>query len=226
MKTWAVILIALLAGLLYLLNKQFPYAFDGNQSYLTLLQMFAVISFITFGLSRQSLSKEFVIKSLASWLGIAVVALSIYSYQWELKQYFYKIFGQLVPSMAKTNKDGSVTFYAAENGHFMIDAKANGRLVHFLLDTGATRVTLGAKDAKAIGIDIDALRYDIRVQTAKGINLVAYVKLDSVEVGSIIVRNVQAYVAKEGLSGSLLGVSFLKKLRKYEVHQGKLTLWK
>lgn len=225
MKTWVVALIALLGGLLYLLNKQFPYILDGHQSYLTILQMVAVIGFVMFGLSKSNISRELVIKGLVVWTSIALAAISVYSYQWELKQYFYKIAGQLMPSVGQSNKDGSVTFYAGTNHHFMIDAKVNGHPIHFLLDTGATRVTLDAKDAHSIGLDLNALRYDIRVQTAKGINLVAYVKLHSIQVGNIIIKDVDAYVTREGLSGSLLGMSFLNKLKRYEVGKGQLTLW-
>ena len=225
MKTWVVIFALLIGCLLFLLNKQFPYVLDGQQSYLGLIQILAILAVVVFGLARKNISKELVIKSLAGWAAIALVGLSIYSYQWELKQYFSQIFGRLIPSIGQTNKDGSVTFYAADNDHFMIDAKVNGREVHFLLDTGATKVTLGAKDAKSIGIDLDALKYEIRVQTAKGVNFVAYVKFDSIQVGNILIKNVDGYVTKEGLSGSLLGMSFLSRLSRYEVGKGSITLW-
>ena len=225
MKSWIVILAALLGGLLYLLNKQFPYVLDGQQAYLGLIQILAMLALIVFGLTRHNISKELVIKSLAGWMGIALIGLSIYNYQWELKEYFYKIFGRLVPSIGQVNKDGSVTFYAGDNDHFMIDAKVNGQVVHFLLDTGASKVTLGAQDARRIGVDIDALKYDIRVQTAKGVNFVAYVKFDSIQVGDILVKNIDGYVVREGLSGSLLGMNFLNRLSRYEVGKGSITLW-
>ena len=225
MKNWVLILIALLCGLLYLLNKQFPYILDVKENYLTLLQSIAVLAVIIFGISRSSISKELVLKSAVTWVGIAFVSLTVYSYQWELRQFFSKTLGRLVPSMAQSNKDGSVTFYTQDNDHFMIDAKVNGRLIHFLLDTGASKVTLSAADAQKLGIDINSLKYDIRVDTAKGINFAAYVKLDSIQVGSIVIKDVDGFVTKEGLSGSLLGMSFLSRLTRYEVGKGSITLW-
>ena len=225
MKTWVVIFALLIGGFLYLLNKQFPYILGDHQNYLSLIQILAMLAIVILGFARQSISKEVVIKSLAGWTAIAIVGLSIYSYQWELKQYFFQIFGRLIPSIGQQNKDGSVTFYAGDNDHFMIDGKVNGNLIHFLLDTGATRVTLGAQDAKSIGIDLDSLKYDIKVQTARGVNFVAYVNLDSIQVGDILIKNVDAYIAKEGLSGSLLGMSFLNRLSRYEVGNGSITFW-
>ncbi len=187
--------------------------------------MLIVLAAIVFGVAKSGVSKELVIKSSIIWLTISVMGLSVYSYQWELKQYFYQVLGHLVPSMAQTNKDGSVTFYAGVNEHFMMDALVNGRPIHFLLDTGATRVTLSARDAQSLGINLDALRYDIAVHTAKGINHVAYVRLDSIQIGDIIIKDVEGYVTREGLSGSLLGMSFLNKLKRYQIDKNKITFW-
>ena len=225
MKIWIAILAALLGGLLYLLHRQFPYAFSVDQSYLTLLSMILVLASVVFGVAKSGVSKELVIKSAIIWLSISIAGLSAYSYQWELKQYFNRILGQLAPSLAQTNKEGSVTFYAGDNGHFMMDSLVNGRNIHFLLDTGASRVTLSADDAKSLGIDLDTLRFDIAVNTAKGVNFVAYFRLDSIQIGNIVVKDVDAYVSKEGLSGSLLGMSFLNKLSRYQIDKNKITFW-
>ena len=118
MKYWIAALALLLAGLLYLLNKQFPYILDDQANYLTLLQIISILTLIVFGLARSNIKKELVIKSVFVWTVLALIGLSIYSYQWELKQYFYRVFGQLLPSVGQTNKDGSVTFYAGDSGHF------------------------------------------------------------------------------------------------------------
>ena len=225
MRYWPIILVLIVGSILYLLNRLFPYILDNEENYITLIQMTGVLILIVFGLYKSNINKKLVINSLIAWGSLALIGLTIYSYQWELKQYFFRIFGQLVPSIAQTNKDGSVTFYAGNSGHFMIDAKVNGYPIHFLVDTGATKVTVSAKDAKNLGINIENLKYNIRVQTAKGINFVAYVVFDYIHVGDIIVKNVDGYVAKEGLSGSLLGMSFLNRLSKYEVGKGSLTLW-
>jgi aspartyl protease family protein len=54
---------------------------------------------------------------------------------------------------------------------------------------------------------------------------VAYVKLDMVEVGGVIVRNVDAVVAPdEALRENLLGLSFLSRLRRFEYREGRLVL--
>ncbi|NRA73228.1 MAG: TIGR02281 family clan AA aspartic protease [Rickettsiales bacterium] len=128
--------------------------------------------------------------------------------------------------LEQTNKKGSASFQVTRGGHFIVKSKVNKFPVRFLFDTGATKVTLSAKDATKLGIDLENLKYNVKVRTAKGINHVAYVVFDSIQVGDIVIKNIGGYVAKEGLSSSLLGMNFLRRLSKYEVKRGKLlVLW-
>lgn len=225
MKWSATIFFTLLGILIFVLYKYFPYAFATKDAYLNALQIIFFLVVFILSLIKMNISFESLFKWGIAWVCIVLMILTGYTYQWELKQYFSQIVGRLVPSMAQINKDGSVTFSAGDGGHFMIDAKVNGYLIHFLLDTGASKITLSADDAQSIGINLNELRYDIPVNTAKGVNMVAYTQLRAVQVGSIIVRDIDAYVSREGLSGSLLGTNFLNKLSRYEVGKGVITFW-
>lgn len=225
MKWFGVVFFGLLGALLFFLYKQFPYAFHGKDSYLNAIQTIFFLVVLVLGLMRSNLSLDVIFKWGSAWLCIMIVIITGYSYQWEIKKYFSNILGRLVPSIGQINKDGSVTFAASENGHFMIDAKVNEQIVHFLLDTGASKITLPLEDARSVGINTEVLSYDIPVSTAKGTNMVAYVQLKSIQVGNIVVRDIDAYVSKEGLSGALLGTNFLNKLSRYEVGNGSITFW-
>ena len=64
-----------------------------------------------------------------------------------------------------------------------------------------------------------------KAQTANGTVRTAPVRLDMVEVGGVIVRDVQAIVMpEEALSENLLGLSFLSRLRRFEYRDGRLVL--
>ncbi|NRA73229.1 MAG: TIGR02281 family clan AA aspartic protease [Rickettsiales bacterium] len=131
----------------------------------------------------------------------------------------------------RTKQENSITFYVSRGGHYIVKSKVkiqsntNSHPVYFLLDTGATKITLSARDAMNLGIDLDSLKCDVKVRTAKGINCAAHVIFDSIQVGNIVVKNIAGHVVKKGLSSSLLGMNFLSKLSKYQVSKGKLTLW-
>ncbi len=119
----------------------------------------------------------------------------------------------------------TVVIGANWNGHFETSAKINGRSVHVMVDTGATKVALTFEDAAAAGIHPTNSDFRERVSTANGTARVAPVLLDEVAIDDIIVRDVRAIVAERGrLSVSLLGMSFLGQLSKTEISRGQLTL--
>ena len=70
-----------------------------------------------------------------------------------------------------------------------------------------------------------ALDYDVPVATANGIAQAARVTLRRVEVDNVMVRDVDGLVLPQGaMHGTLLGMSYLGKLRSFKVEDGVLSL--
>jgi aspartyl protease family protein len=118
---------------------------------------------------------------------------------------------------------GEVTLPRESNGHFFVEAEVNGANLKMLADTGASYVTLGEDAAESIGLDPDSLDYTGTAQTANGTTQVAQVDLDEIRVGSIVRRDVRAFVAR-GMSGALLGMSFFNTLSKVSIERDELVL--
>jgi aspartyl protease family protein len=112
----------------------------------------------------------------------------------------------------------------ADDGHFWAQGDVNGRWVKFLVDTGASTVALTATDARRLGLDPDTLEYARPVFTANGQTLAAAVTLDHVAVAGARIENVQALVVREGLQTSLLGMSYLGRLSRFEATPSALIL--
>ena len=112
----------------------------------------------------------------------------------------------------------------AADGHYWAEAQVNGRWIHCLIDTGATAVTLTPADAERLGLGPAGLAYDQPVATANGRTEAARVELDSVSVAGARVAHVPAMVVKDGLSVSLLGMSYLGKLSRFEATPDSLIL--
>ena len=94
-----------------------------------------------------------------------------------------------------------------------------------VLDTGATAVVLTQEAAKAAGLPLEVLNYNIVVDTANGKTRAASVTLDRIGVGGLVERSVPALIAQPGqLTKSLLGMSFLNRLESWEVRGDKLIL--
>jgi len=121
--------------------------------------------------------------------------------------------------------DRTVKLRSDANGHFVFNAAVNERLASFMADTGATYVVLTYEDARRLGLAPQSLDFSVPVQTANGVTRVAPVTLDRVRVEDITVRDVPAAVAGKGvLATNLLGMSFLGRLKSFQIQGGELVL--
>lgn len=119
--------------------------------------------------------------------------------------------GQHFESAAQTGSRREVKLPADSHGHFVADGSVNGAHIRFLVDTGATLVSIPAADATRLGIDYRKGRRGIS-QTANGAVPFWRVILDSVTVGGVTLNNVEGAVHEgPGLDTALLGMSFLNR---------------
>ena len=119
----------------------------------------------------------------------------------------------------------TVTVESGRGGHFEVEGAVDGRRLDFLVDTGATVVALCERDANRLGIFPRPSEYTGRTSTANGVIAVAPVRLSSLEINGIRVYDVAAVVIPDkSLSGNLLGMSFLSRLRRFEMANGRLVM--
>lgn len=117
----------------------------------------------------------------------------------------------------------TLVYQAGPDGHFVVPGTANGAPVRFLVDTGATLVVLTPSDARAAGIDPGALVFDRAMRTASGTVPAAVAVLREVKVGRISIGDVRAAVIAKAPQ-SVLGMSFLSRLKSFEMQRDRLTL--
>lgn len=103
------------------------------------------------------------------------------------------------------------------DGHYWASARVNSMPVKFLVDTGASLVALTRQDARRIGVNTDKLQRNAEVRTAAGRVMAATTTIDEITIDGVTVRNVSAVVIDEGLEHSLLGMSFLNRLERWDV---------
>jgi len=133
--------------------------------------------------------------------------------------------GQHVETARENVGRATATLAPDGMGHFSTQGQINGSSVRFLVDTGATLVSLPASEARRLGIDLRSARRAMS-QTANGTVAVYRVTLDSVTVGGITLYNVDAVVHESNALGVvLLGMSFLSRTQIHE-DGGNLVLEK
>jgi aspartyl protease family protein len=97
-------------------------------------------------------------------------------------------------------------------GHFYATGQINGRTAQMLVDTGATGIAISAADADRMGIDYKSGR-PMQASTANGVINGWRIKLASVQVGDVVVREVDAAVTSGSMPYVLLGNSFLGRFQ-------------
>ena len=119
----------------------------------------------------------------------------------------------------------AVQISRGQAGEFALLARINGVSAPMVIDTGATSVVLTYDTAKAIGLPLELLEYDVDVQTAGGHAKAARLTLDKLADGKPVERSVPALVVPHGqMKTNLLGMSFLDRLESWEVRADRLVL--
>jgi aspartyl protease family protein len=120
--------------------------------------------------------------------------------------------GQSIVDQAPSNNKAAVVMVSDARGHFQTSGTINGHSANFLVDTGASAISMGASDAKRLGLNLNNAQRGMS-QTANGVTMVYRVKLDTVKVGDIVLHNVDGVVhPSQNMPIILLGMSFLSRV--------------
>jgi aspartyl protease family protein len=165
-----------------------------------------------------------VVRDAAAWVAIFAVLALGYSFRDELRSVWERVAGELVPRRGTVAGERMVSFRAANDGHFHLEAFIDGVPVRFMVDTGASDVMLTERDARRVGLDLARLSFTRTYQTANGLVQGAPVTLGELRIGSIVLRSVRGSVSRNDAGSSLLGMSALGQLSGYSVSNGTLTL--
>lgn len=157
---WIGLLLAVGIGI-WLLNDLFPGQLSSqDDSDLEIVRLVALLALVSSGLifARQIKLGE-VVRNISIWIGLAAIIVVGYSFRAELEEVYYRVSGELVPSHAIAINNDELVITASADGHFYVNGRANGERIRFMVDTGASRVTLSPQDASRIGIDMGQLRF-------------------------------------------------------------------
>lgn len=160
----------------------------------------------------------------ALWGAIVTVLILGVSYRAELAGVAQRVRMTLSPSYPVATGPRELVVTAGEGGHFLVVGKVNGERVRFLVDTGASDTVLSPADARRVGIDTAALRFDRPSETANGVGYGAAFQADSLSVGTITFKDVPIMINQAPMSSSLLGMTFLRRLESFQVKDDRLYL--
>lgn len=231
MTTWLALFILALAAMLLVGNESGMIAGLDSTSFGYVALCLALIVFVGGGLVGSYRGRAgAMMRDAVTWLALGLGLVTLYAYKEELMPIAARVVGELLPGAAMTVEQSTgglteVRIRKRLDGHFTAAVKINGTSTSMIVDTGASTIVLTPEDAKKAGIDTSQLTYRVPVITANGRTVAARVRLDEVAIGPLDRQKVDALVAQPGaLTQSLLGMSFLSRLRSYEFSGDFLTL--
>ena len=223
-----VLLIVIGIGLLALVLRHDQGTIAGFETgdFASLIYKIALLIFIggaVLALFRERVAEAF--QAAIFWVVVGLLLAVGYTYRHDLRDIGDRVLSELLPGRAVSRSGGVVEIARGNRGEFAIIVEINGARISTVYDTGASAVVLTQEAAKAAGLPLDFLNYSIAVETANGRARAAPVTLDRIKVGGITERAVPALIAQPGqLRTSLLGMSFLNRLKSSEVRGDRLVL--
>ena len=123
---------------------------------------------------------------------------------------------------ATEGSDHVIRIKADSNGHYYVKGSADGVPLEFMIDTGASYVTL-TKEA-AGRLSVGPLSFDLPTNTANGPIQNAQITIHQLTIGPYTVTDIPAVVNGGELDEPLLGMSWLRLFRSIEIQNGVMTL--
>jgi len=208
----------------FALAKLFPGQVTGSDWFYPAqdIGMLAVVASAVLASRRFGLVQ--VARYTAIWAAVAVVMVLAYLLRGDLHDLGQRFRSQLVPAYAAEDAPGVVAIGQSRNGDYVVIGKVNGRPVEFVVDTGASDVVLSPADARRLGIDPTALKFDDVHETANGPGRGARFVVDSLSIGPIQLHDLPVSINAAEMSRSLLGMSVLQRLDSFEFKGGRLLM--
>ena len=231
MTTWLALFILALGAMMLVGNDSGMIAGIDATTFGYVTFLLALLVFVAGGLvTRYAGGTAGMFRDAVTWLALGLGLVTLYAYKDDLTPIAARVVGELLPGTAMTVEQSAgglteVKIRRRLDGHFTATVDVNGKPISMIVDTGASSIVLTPEDAKKAGIAPDTLTYRVPVLTANGRTIAARVRLDDVSIGPLNRTKVEALVAQPGaLTQSLLGMSFLSRLRSYEFSGDFLTL--
>ena len=228
MSTRVIVWLGLLAAVglgVWQLSVLFPGQVTSDLDRAYVIQSIVLIALISAGVvfaPRVKMGET--LRNIAIWVALAAVLIVGLSFRDEIETVALRVRSELVPGYALESGEHELVLTESSGGNFFIFGEANGVRVRFLIDTGASDTVLSPSDAASIGIDVKELDFSRVYQTANGMGRGAPYTLESLSVGPISVSPMPISINEAEMNSSLLGMTFLRRLRSFEIQGRRLIL--
>ena len=222
-RMFVFILVLLVGGaLLAVMSKLFPVSDKEDWSFA--LRGVAMAALVSASLAARRIPWRDSLKYALNWTAIVAVLWVGYVFKDDAKELGARLVSSITPSVPMATANGDLTISQSSDGSYYITGAVNGQPVTFLVDTGASDVVLAPEDARRAGIDVSGLTFSRASSTANGIGWDSPVTVSSLEVSGVRLLEFPVVVNKASMPNSLLGMSYLKRLKSFRFDHNRLIL--
>ena len=187
-----------------------------------LLYLSAFVVLIGSSLIARRLPLGKTLKMALAWVAIFGAIFLLFSLRDDAGRLWTRLTSEANPSAGIV--DGkNLRLRQSEDGHFWVKTEVNGHSIKFMVDSGATTISMSAADAQAAGIKSGG-GFPVAINTANGVVMAERARIDHLTVGPIERRDIAAVVAPEFGETSVLGMNFLSSLSSWRVEGRELIL--
>lgn len=162
------------------------------------------------------------LKMALAWVAIFAVGFLLFSLRDDAGALWSRLTSEFNPS-AGVVRGGTLRVRKSEDGHFWLKTEVNGRSVKFLIDSGATTISMSSADAATAGVKPGG-GFPVAISTANGVVMAERARIERLKAGPIERSDLAAVVAPEFGETSVLGMNFLSSLKSWRVEGQELVL--
>ncbi len=123
-----------------------------------------------------------------------------------------------------TPQDNTIVIPRGEDGYYHVELRVNGVVSQFIVDTGSNFVTITEAEARRLGIDTDALDFNLVAESSNGKIAAAMLTVDSIQLYGRTEKDVETVVLKSSMPTSLLGMSYLSRFSNISISGSNMVL--
>jgi aspartyl protease family protein len=195
---------------------------DGDQA-LNFVYLLGCLVLVGSGLAARRLPLGQTMKIAVAWICIFAGLFLIFTLRNDFKALGSRMLAEITGNQAQQVAGGTIRIQRADDGHFWVDAEVNGRLTHFLVDSGCTITTINRNTASGAGIEPSG-HFPVIVDTANGRTVAQRASAETLKLGPIERRDFEIQISNAADDINLLGMNFLSSLRGWRVEGSTLVL--
>jgi aspartyl protease family protein len=158
------------------------------------------------------------------WVAIFAVFIVGFSYQNEILAVWNRVSGEVTGANEQLVVGDTLRIRQSADGHFWANTTVNDLPVRFLIDSGATTTAMTLRTAQDAKVEISESPFPVILTTANGSVEAQRGQIQSLQIGSMVAKDLKIVVAEEFGDSNVIGMNFLSQLKSWKVEGNEMIL--